>query len=744
MKNSLRNLQCKSLSCGGIFVILLFTLITKTKDSISSFSKLNIYQAYTDHLEAVHYYYAVFQRLSQEGYLSPTSKSLCTKDQDSIALKRIGISDVFVISGHQDFDRSGDNTFDFEFLSETTVKHVLSNQPVQTAFQVCRTLRYRGYLAVHIEIKDEYSFNSFINLFPCCKLVASRYIRSLNSSHHSVRELVLRKNSKDSISNNGLERCSKETVPKYKWDLIRNLEELEEKEPAGDWTERAKYKESIKLFKYLPSLVDLSFKKRYIYIDLGARTYDSTIGNWFKKLYPKQNKGFEIYAIEADKNFHEEYKKKKDVILLPYAAWIRNQTLVFGTRNKRREYTGKVQSDKSEIMQDYKGEQNVVQAFDFADWLIRSFSKQDFVVLKMDVEGTEMDLIPRLVETGAICLIDELFVECHYDRWVKCCSGPGHLEPMLPERLHKRPLSEIAKQISLTEFNCVRLTYATHTLTRLANLTLEQNFYKLGLNEVIVGTAKNNPDILGITVVEAQRAVIVELSSHGVMVLLDNHVSHPMWCCGNDDGNRFFGDKYFDPIEWLRGLAIVSTMYKDTSMPENDLDWAVWSLQGSYYIKEGVHDPEETYAMLNYNWSTIRSPEFHSKLQLIQKKIQDPTSKEENYLIMYHALRGKCARVDNNKEVHASECWEPSKWIHEGEGTPIRLKNTNLCLKAIGDGLPVALTNDCISQQSNWKLALNSLHKLASQGEKRDRIVLGMESLLFSKSADKQMYCFRE
>ncbi|TKY47215.1 hypothetical protein E2542_SST29274 [Spatholobus suberectus] len=41
----------------------------------------------------------------------------------------------------------------------------------------------------------------------------------------------------------------------------------------------------------------------------------------------------------------------------------------------------------------------------------------------MDVEGTEFHLIPRLIQTGAICLIDELFLECHYNRWQRCCPG---------------------------------------------------------------------------------------------------------------------------------------------------------------------------------------------------------------------------------------------------------------------------------------------------------------------------------
>ncbi|XP_027171433.1 uncharacterized protein LOC113770999 [Coffea eugenioides] len=377
---------------------------------------------------AVHYYYyyGVFQHLAQEGYLSTTSKSLCIRgtklDQEVNALKSVGISDVIMISG-QSFDRFGNNTFDFAFFGpRTSLDFVLVDQPFEIASEVCRILRFGGYLVVHIAVKDEYSFNSFLSLFTCCRLTTFRDIKGLNSTS-SLREVVLRKSLEDSISDDTAQRCDNNTVPEYKRDLIGDLEPLEEKEPMEDWTEQGKNRESIRLFRYLPTMVDLIYKRRYIYIDMGARTYDSTIGNWFKKLYPKQNKNFEIFAIEADKSFHEEYKRKKDVTLLPYAAWIRNETLVFGTRNKKREYTGRIQSGRPQVLQDYKGEQNVVQAFDFADWLIRSFSKQDFVVLKMDVEGTEMDLIPRLVESGAICLIDELFLECHYDRWAKCCSG---------------------------------------------------------------------------------------------------------------------------------------------------------------------------------------------------------------------------------------------------------------------------------------------------------------------------------
>nr|POE66362.1 hypothetical protein CFP56_15084 [Quercus suber] len=71
----------------------------------------------------------------------------------------------------------------------------------------------------------------------------------------------------------------------------------------------------------------------------------------------------------------------------------------------------------------YMGDVDKIQGFDFASWLKRTVSEKDFVVMKMDVEGTEFHLISKLIETEAICLIDEMFIKCHYNEWQRCCLG---------------------------------------------------------------------------------------------------------------------------------------------------------------------------------------------------------------------------------------------------------------------------------------------------------------------------------
>ncbi|KAI5015855.1 hypothetical protein ZWY2020_059394 [Hordeum vulgare] len=142
------------------------------------------------------------------------------------------------------------------------------------------------------------------------------------------------------------------------------------------------------------------------------------------------NHTFEVFAIETDPAFHPDYATRKGVTLLLYAAWVKNDTLSFeinGDPGKEDEAAtasgrgmGRIHPTAGKKM---SGEVRRVQAFDFPEWLKRTVSEQDYVVMKMDVEGTEFDLIPRRFDTGAICLVDEVFLECHYNRWQKCCPG---------------------------------------------------------------------------------------------------------------------------------------------------------------------------------------------------------------------------------------------------------------------------------------------------------------------------------
>ncbi len=56
--------------------------------------------------------------------------------------------------------------------------------------------------------------------------------------------------------------------------------------------------------------------------------------------------------------------------------------------------------------------------------------------------------------------------------------------------------------------------------------------------------------------------MVSNLWASNVMVILDNHISKPGWCCSNDDGDGFFGDQNFDPDLWINGLTKMATIFK--------------------------------------------------------------------------------------------------------------------------------------------------------------------------------------
>lgn len=372
------------------------------------------------------FYSSVFQDLISEGFLSPQSKSLIVNSfagKDVLALRELEVSDVVGLSDKKK-KTFNDDVFDFVFSAGIDGAKNLT----KLAGEIGRMMKPEGYLVVHTKSNDTYSLHSFIALFNCCTFIKSREIQGLDGSKPYIREIVMKKehfNGVFVVNNNN--ECF---VPGYKQEIVRKAEPLIKEEPLKPWIT---LKRNIQNIKYLPSMVDISFNNRYIYVDVGARSYGSSIGSWFRKQYPKQNKTFEVYAIEADKSFHDEYSaKKKWVKLLPYAAWVRNETLFFEVnhdpgddpeeKGKKGRGMGRIKPVQSDNERVSNGVDKIV-GFDFAEWLKSTVTEKDFVVMKMDVEGTEFDLIPRLFETGAICLIDEIFLECHYNRWQRCCPG---------------------------------------------------------------------------------------------------------------------------------------------------------------------------------------------------------------------------------------------------------------------------------------------------------------------------------
>lgn len=56
-------------------------------------------------------------------------------------------------------------------------------------------------------------------------------------------------------------------------------------------------------------------------------------------------------------------------------------------------------------------------------------------------------------------------------------------------------------------------------------------------------------------------------------------------------------------------------------LADKDIEWALWAIQGSYYLREGQVEWEEPYGMYNFGWDNLRNSSILEILQLNQQMI---------------------------------------------------------------------------------------------------------------------------
>lgn len=118
-----------------------------------------------------------------------------------------------------------------------------------------------------------------------------------------------------------------------------------------------------------------------------------------------------------------------------------------------------------------------------------------------------------------------------------------------------------------------------------------------GYADKLVLELHNYANILG-TVPKNCSALMTTLSENGFEAL------------SNTATNRFpvvmseFGFPQ-DATTWKELFASCLEGY----LPAQNAGWMIWAIAGSYYIREGAQDSDETWGLLTHDWSAWRSPE---------------------------------------------------------------------------------------------------------------------------------------
>jgi len=143
-----------------------------------------------------------------------------------------------------------------------------------------------------------------------------------------------------------------------------------------------------------------------ILIDCGAHVGGFT--KFFLRNVPT-SKEYEIHLFEPNPRFKDSYKDIKGTYH-PEAVWISDGEieLALGTYKA----LGSTIIDGKKKYIDYNNK-ITVKCIDFGKWIKDNFNKDDYIVLKMNMEGAEYEVLPKMFKDGSIEYINLLFGELH-------------------------------------------------------------------------------------------------------------------------------------------------------------------------------------------------------------------------------------------------------------------------------------------------------------------------------------------
>ena len=144
------------------------------------------------------------------------------------------------------------------------------------------------------------------------------------------------------------------------------------------------------------------------FLDFGG--HNSCSSRIFRKLYDPKSE-YHIYSFEIEPSFLKYYSNLRNHTLINKAVWIEDGVMDFHLDTEIRKAGGSL---IKKVGKHRHKESIQVETIDICKWIKETFSKDDTIWLKVDVEGVEYKLIPKMIEEGIFDYIDKLFLEWHW------------------------------------------------------------------------------------------------------------------------------------------------------------------------------------------------------------------------------------------------------------------------------------------------------------------------------------------
>ncbi|KAL5546179.1 hypothetical protein UlMin_005866 [Ulmus minor] len=334
----------------------------------------------------------VVRELEGKQLLNRDVNALCVGEGSAVAasaLRNLGFSDAYDADERRFFSLKRkqfvyeldyqEKAFSFVFARDLDMVTV----PALLVLEVERVLSPGGIGAVLVGISGSPPTSLIRSATPISSVLKSSSIVHVNHINNLTLVVFKKRN-----ENTGY--FEQYRLPADCPSLTMNRPFIEQMEPLV----KEKPMDSDKGFSYLPKFVDLSSKKRFVYVDIGAGKHlNPNVTNWFLPSYPIERRAFNVYFVDHNTSVMLSYVRKPGITFVYHPG-------LAG-------YKANISIDDGNL-EPFLGE----TGFDFVAWFKETLQYADFVVLKMNAGKVELKFLSQLFESGAICYVDELFLHC--------------------------------------------------------------------------------------------------------------------------------------------------------------------------------------------------------------------------------------------------------------------------------------------------------------------------------------------
>jgi FkbM family methyltransferase len=146
-----------------------------------------------------------------------------------------------------------------------------------------------------------------------------------------------------------------------------------------------------------------------IFLDCGTH-YGEGLANFVNQY--NMDSSWQIYSFEPNAFLHKQHVEcniHENIQYINKAVFINEESITF---NIAWPNTDASSIYKSHIGENFHGSIEV-DCVDLSKFIIDNFSKEDFIVIKMDIEGAEYAVLRKMMEDGSLLYVNDLYVEFH-------------------------------------------------------------------------------------------------------------------------------------------------------------------------------------------------------------------------------------------------------------------------------------------------------------------------------------------